>query len=422
MHRLIRVASCWDMLLLRVRQHIRGLSYRTLPVSVHSWLFDQTASAFSIVSESTLPAYPRPAALRGISVRSGRCELLPQVSRRVSEWSGHRFGKAGRPSPDWWEDDPIVPGRAVELFRLQNAFYFPAGAVISATGDAMEAAVDEIRSSGPGRPLRLLRHMKKTRDGITFDPPPNLPKLERALVTMPGGGVNYGHFVLDCLTGVVATMNIPELQDCPYVFPPLASWQQQHLELLGIKYPTILRRPVYRVSELFYTNTMAHNLHQPNAHFVKLRDFQLRRVGSGVPPGIRDRIYISRRGANSRRFHDEPALERRLDALGFSIIQPEKFEVEQQIEIFHNASVIVGPTGAGFANALYCRPNALVVEIVPTPMAGLWVGWLCALTGARWRPYYCEGHSQRAWAVQHDLQFSVDVDELIRHISALSAD
>jgi capsular polysaccharide biosynthesis protein len=84
--------------------------------------------------------------------------------------------------------------------------------------------------------------------------------------------------------------------------------------------------------------------------------------------------------------------------------------------MFHRAKVVVGPTGAAFANVLYCQPGTLVVEIVPTPMAGKWIGWLCALTGSRWRPYFCEGHSRRTWAVQADLQFSTDKDQLISYI------
>lgn len=374
-----------------------------------------------IASESTLPAYRSPAALRRLFVRQGRCELIPPASRRVSEWSGHRFEKAGFSSPDRWEDDPVVPSRAVELFRLENAFYFPAGAVVSANGEAMEAAVDEIRSGAPGRPLPLLRHMTRAGDGITFDPPADLPTLKRAIVTITGNAANYGHFVLDGLAGIAATMDVPQLRDCPYVFPPLTSWQLQHLELLGIKLPMTLGRPLYRVSQLFYTNVMAHNLHSPNVHLIKLRENQLSRVRADVPPDISDRIYISRRDAHFRRFLDEPELERRLGALGFSIIRPETYEVEEQIRIFRAAKVIVGPSGAGFANVLYCRPDTVVVEVVPTPMAAQWVGWLCALTGARWRPYYCDGYSERAWSKQADLRFSVDVDALVRHISAQPA-
>jgi hypothetical protein len=40
------------------------------------------------------------------------------------------------------------------------------------------------------------------------------------------------------------------------------------------------------------------------------------------------------------------------------------------------------------------------------------------MTGARWRQYFCEGRSDRAWAVQTDLRFSVDKDQLTQHMLA----
>jgi capsular polysaccharide biosynthesis protein len=309
------------------------------------------------------------------------------------------------------------------MFRLANAYYFPAsGSVISADGEVMQSTVDELRAmasprTAPEHFLSGLPFMKTTREGsISFDPPADLPVLNRAIVTMPAGAGTYGHFILDCVSGVVATMVVDKLRDGPYVFPPLVPWQLRHLELVGVTSPVIAAQPIYQVSHLFFTNCMAHNLHSPNVHFITMRDIQLSNTIGYPPSEIGDFIYISRRNARLRSFLDEPELENRLASLGFSIVQPELYEVDQQIQIFHGASVIVGPTGSSFANVIYCRPHTLIVEIVPTPMAAYWVGWLCALTGSRWRPYYCEGQSQRSWAVQADMQFTTDKDQLIRHI------
>jgi capsular polysaccharide biosynthesis protein len=369
-----------------------------------------------IVSEAKLPAYRSQAVFYSFA-RRGRFKLIPPTLRRVSEWSSSRFAKAGHPVPEWWQDDPVIPGRAVELYRLANAYYFPvSGSVISADGEAMESAVEEVRHTTPDLSLSPLPFVMVTAGSSHLALPENLPLLERAIVTMPGGAVNYGHFILDCLTGVTATIGVKRLRGYPYVFPPLAPWQARHLELLGVTSPFIATQPVYRVSKLFFTNCMAHNLHSPNVHFQTLRDIQLSNVRSGPPSDIGERIYISRRGATLRCFLDEPELESRLATHGFSIVQPELYDVDQQIQMFRHAKVVVGPTGAAFANVLYCRPETLVFEIVPTPMAAYWVGWLCALTGSRWRPYYCEGRSDRTWAVQADLRFSVDKDHLIGHI------
>ena len=38
---------------------------------------------------------------------------------------------------------------------------------------------------------------------------------------------------------------------------------------------------------------------------------------------------------------------------------------EEQIYLFHNAKIIVGPHGAAFTNLIFCQPNTNVIEIMP---------------------------------------------------------
>ena len=38
---------------------------------------------------------------------------------------------------------------------------------------------------------------------------------------------------------------------------------------------------------------------------------------------------------------------------------------EEQIYLFHNAKIIVGPHGAAFTNLVFCQPNTNVIEIMP---------------------------------------------------------
>jgi capsular polysaccharide biosynthesis protein len=369
------------------------------------------------VEEATLPAYSSPARLCRLLPRRGRSVLLPTLSKRVSELSSCRFDRAGHPVPEWWQDDPVIPGRPVEMYRLSNAFVFPGrGAVVSSGGDAMQASTEELRFSSPDRSLAHLARATVSDGNVAFDCPAALPRLRRAIVTLPSGAVaNYGHFILDCLGGVAATMGVPELAGYPYVFPPLAPWQRRHLELLGVSSPTILTGDVYRAARTIYTNCMAHNLHAPNLHFLTVRDRQLSNLASHESPNFSERLYLSRRG-HMRVFRDEPELEARLAASGFAVVQPELHSVDQQIRMFRRAKIIVGPTGAAFANVLYCQPGAQVVEIAPRQMADRWVGWLCALTGARWRPYFCEGQSENASAPHHDVTFGVDIADFTRHL------
>ncbi|MGH7816649.1 MAG: hypothetical protein ACREOR_04610, partial [Candidatus Binatia bacterium] len=59
-----------------------------------------------------------------------------------------------------------------------------------------------------------------------------------------------------------------------------------------------------------------------------------------------------------------------------------------------NAELIVSCSGSALANAIYCRTDTTIVEIVAT-IAGYgsyqWIRDICALVGCRWRPYFCAG-------------------------------
>lgn len=84
------------------------------------------------------------------------------------------------------------------------------------------------------------------------------------------------------------------------------------------------------------------------------------------PPGPgRRKLFISRRGARSRRCLNEAALIARLAPLGFEPLCLETLPVREQLEAFAAAAVVVGVHGAGLTNLVACRPGATVLELLP---------------------------------------------------------
>ncbi|MEK8127118.1 glycosyltransferase family 61 protein [Paenibacillus filicis] len=74
-------------------------------------------------------------------------------------------------------------------------------------------------------------------------------------------------------------------------------------------------------------------------------------------------VYISRLKANRRRILNEQDVIDLLTARGFKIYTLEEMSMDEQIRLFNNARVIVGPHGAGLANITFCRPGTSIVEI-----------------------------------------------------------
>jgi Glycosyltransferase 61 len=74
-----------------------------------------------------------------------------------------------------------------------------------------------------------------------------------------------------------------------------------------------------------------------------------------------ERIYISRE--NRRKVSNEKEILSVLDKYGFNRILLESMSVQEQIEVFYSAKIIVAPHGAGLANLVFCQPETTVIEL-----------------------------------------------------------
>jgi capsular polysaccharide biosynthesis protein len=86
------------------------------------------------------------------------------------------------------------------------------------------------------------------------------------------------------------------------------------------------------------------------------------------------RIFI-KRGRNIRGLKNEDKIIDVLRQIGFEIIEPEKLSFQGQIEIFSNANVIVGASGAALANLIFSPAEAKIVILAaanPLLKYGYW--------------------------------------------------
>lgn len=98
------------------------------------------------------------------------------------------------------------------------------------------------------------------------------------------------------------------------------------------------------------------------------------------------RIYISRKGAKMRRVANEEELAPILARHGFAMVEMEKFSFAEQIAIFRQAEIVVGPAGAAFTLLSFCKPGTKVLSMMSdedTSGGALMKVWdmVCALNG-----------------------------------------
>jgi hypothetical protein len=76
-------------------------------------------------------------------------------------------------------------------------------------------------------------------------------------------------------------------------------------------------------------------------------------------------IFVGRNEAPMRRIVNEPELVVALRHLGFDILNPGKMPLQQQVDAFRRARVVMAAHGAGLTNILFCRPGTTLIEIFP---------------------------------------------------------
>ena len=177
---------------------------------------------------------------------------------------------------------------------------------------------------------------------------------------------HFGHFILEGLSRLWFARQHPALPiawACPAgePAPSYTSWQQQILEVVGIGNEA-----------LFVTEpTRFARVHVPEAGY-RVKDFcsdQQAAFLAAYPARPRDpelRLWLSRSAVGSA-FESVHAarLERQLAALGWTIVQPERLPIREQLELLARSIQVAGEEGSAFhLLALLADLNGLRVDII----------------------------------------------------------
>jgi capsular polysaccharide biosynthesis protein len=307
----------------------------------------------------------------------------------LAAWRAPRIGGGAAAT---WDQGLLLGIGATELRRVGPSWWHPAGgALIGLDGALPFSTVAAIYFNKPK--LDPLTAVEARGDGLVFTPPAHAPTVGEVCVAFPWGVVNYGHFLLDGMTCVLAMLEAGVLDRLPLATPRLRRWQRDLLRLaFGDLVWQEMEAPIVRIAGAVYSPAMDHYLHHPGPLLMGLRARLLAAVQGLEPKGSaaklrRRRLYVSRRGQPMRVMVNEMALEAALVRRGFQIVRPERMSVADQIALFSQAEVIVGPTGAGLTNAVFAAPGCQFVEIQPENFASFWAPAFSRLIGLDWGGY-----------------------------------
>ena len=180
-----------------------------------------------------------------------------------------------------------------------------------------------------------------------------------------GTSTNYYHFLTDLLPrwGIFEEAMPGARPDAVYL-GARASYQRQLLGLVGLDSLPVVeveRHACLAPERLLVPSTPNQDLMAPHwvvdwlrAHLPASADL------SGHSPGL----YVTRGSTpHTRRYVEEPELWPALEARGFTRLDPGSVSVQQQIDAFAAAEVILAPHGAALANLVFAGRGVRVLEL-----------------------------------------------------------
>jgi hypothetical protein len=138
-----------------------------------------------------------------------------------------------------------------------------------------------------------------------------------------------------------------------------------------------------------------------------------------VPGRVPDRLYISRSGR--RRIQNEPELIRVLEKYDIKIVRDEPRTIAEQVDMYQNASFIIGPHGASFTNILWCRPGTQLVELFSANYVPDFFLYMAQRLGLQYHAYHQGPVSSNRFS-QLEEDIVVSIPDLDRSLQAFFAE
>ncbi|HMR82963.1 MAG TPA: glycosyltransferase family 61 protein [Niabella sp.] len=170
-------------------------------------------------------------------------------------------------------------------------------------------------------------------------------------------------------------------------------YEKQYLKLLGFDPGCYIDSRTYKLSaeKVIFGDC---GTWKPNVNEILSlkRNIESRLNISDSTPCAGNRIYISRKGR--REIENEGELIELLKEFDFIIIEDRERSVEEQINIYRNASFIIGPHGASFANIIWCKPRTYLYELFSKSWAPDYFLYLATINNMQYAAYQDDTHKE----------------------------
>jgi len=106
---------------------------------------------------------------------------------------------------------------------------------------------------------------------------------------------------------------------------------------------------------------------------------------------------------------------------GFKKVKMQNYSYQQQIQICHNATYIIGPHGAGLTNMLFMKNNSYILELSSKPNQDFFTGFYFLANACNHFYLYqkCEIGSKSIRQDSHQGSLLVDIAKLEKNLKIM---
>jgi capsular polysaccharide biosynthesis protein len=259
------------------------------------------------------------------------------------------------------------PDYPLRVAAVPNGRLALSGGVFSASGDLIrESLWDDPHFERDFSRMRSLQ------------PATKLKGTGASLITL--WGYNYFHWMFNALPRVAVLKASGISIDYLIVPANLRPFQQATLEILGFEGDALVpfTNEHVEVENLVWAAPLS-PINEPSSYLLEWVRTEMR---TSVELPTRQ-LYVSRRGGTRRAVNEDEVFSH-LDPLGFEFILPEDYSFADQVKLFGQARVAIGPHGSNFVNGIFSDRLSVVECFQPEHVNWGVYSVLCAAGQDHW--------------------------------------
>lgn len=259
--------------------------------------------------------------------------------------------------------------------------------------------------------------------------------IERGAFFVDACATNYAHWLTEVLPRISLFCNNKDYEDIPLIIND--NLHKNILESLFLavgKLREIVTVPLGRdifVNE-FYAMSVAgyvpferrnklltnhsHGLFSPDG-INSFKEKIIEKLKNNLTIESPEKIYI-KRNSHARNLTNSDEIENLLISNGFSIVEPEKLNFAEQVNVFRNARIIFSASGAALANIIFCKNNIdIFIFLSKNPDTSYWY-WQNIACSTGNKINYILGESSLNNQTSIHADFSISTGEIQHILSA----